>query len=112
MGFCRFFRVRFYHLVGLLTLKANDALAHFGRVDLLFNNAIYQGQGNQERILDVSREQLLAIYQGNVFTPLALIKTLLPGMVERGDGSIINYCELSVLDGSGKMAAELCLNAT
>ncbi len=69
---------------------AESALSHFGRVDLLFNNAIYQGQGNQERLLDVSREQLQAIYQGNVFTPLALIKTLLPGMAERGAGTIIN----------------------
>jgi NAD(P)-dependent dehydrogenase (short-subunit alcohol dehydrogenase family) len=69
---------------------ASQALRHFGQVDLLFNNAVYQGQGNQERLLDVSNEQLLAIYQGNVFTPLALIKLLLPGMAERGCGTIIN----------------------
>ena len=69
---------------------ANQALQHFGQVDLLFNNAVYQGKGNQERLLDVSNEQLLAIYQGNVFTPLALIKLLLPGMAERGRGTIIN----------------------
>jgi len=69
---------------------AAQALAHFGRVDLLFNNAVYQGQGNQERLLEVTNEQLQAIYQGNVFTPLALIKQLLPGMCERGCGTIIN----------------------
>lgn len=40
--------------------------------------------------MEVSKEQLLAIYQGNVFTPLALIKTLLPGMIERGHGTVIN----------------------
>jgi NAD(P)-dependent dehydrogenase (short-subunit alcohol dehydrogenase family) len=69
---------------------AKRALAHFGQVDMLFNNAVYQGAGNQERLLDVSREQLLAIYQGNVFTPLALIRTLLPPMVAAGGGTIIN----------------------
>ena len=69
---------------------AERALAHFGRVDLLFNNAVYQGAGNQERLMDVTREQLLAIYQGNVFTPLALVKTLLPAMESRGGGTIIN----------------------
>jgi len=69
---------------------AEQALDHFGRIDLLFNNAVYQGQGNQERVLDVTREQLLAIYQGNVLTPLALVRTVLPGMVERGAGTIIN----------------------
>ena len=57
---------------------------------LLFNNAVYQGAGNQERLLDVSREQLDAIYQGNLFTPLALVRALLPGMIERGRGTIIN----------------------
>ena len=58
---------------------ANAALTHFGHIDLLFNNAVYQGTGNQEPLLEVSKEQLAAIYQGNVFTPLALVKTLLPG---------------------------------
>ena len=73
-----------------VTDAAVRALEHFGQVDLLFNNAIYQGAGNQEPLLDVTRDQLDAIYQGNIFTPLALVKTLLPGMLERQQGTIIN----------------------
>jgi NAD(P)-dependent dehydrogenase (short-subunit alcohol dehydrogenase family) len=69
---------------------AKQALAHFGHIDFLFNNAVYQGAGNQESILAVTREQLEAIYQGNIFTPLALIQTLLPDMLERKQGTIIN----------------------
>ncbi len=69
---------------------AQRALDHFGRVDLLFNNAVYQGRGNLESLLDVTREQLNAIYQGNLFTPLALVKTVLPSMLERGGGTILN----------------------
>lgn len=69
---------------------AQEAMAAFGRVDLLFNNAVYQGVGNQEAVLDVTREQLDRIYQGNVFTPLALVQTLLPGMLARGSGTVIN----------------------
>lgn len=69
---------------------ALTALDRFGRVDLLFNNAVYQGRGNQESVLDVTREQLDCIYQGNVFTPLALVRTLLPGMLERGEGTLLN----------------------
>lgn len=69
---------------------ARAAIAHFGHVDLLFNNAVYQGTGNQERILDVERAQLDRIYQGNVYTPLALIKEILPGMLERGHGTVLN----------------------
>lgn len=66
------------------------ALEHFGRVDLLFNNAVFQGAGNQERLLQVTPDQLMAIYQGNVLTPLALVQSLLPGMLERESGTIIN----------------------
>lgn len=69
---------------------AAQALEQFGAVDLVFNNAVYQGTGNQEPLLEVTREQLNAIYQGNVFTPLALIKTLLPNMLARGQGTVIN----------------------
>ena len=69
---------------------AQDAIDHFGSIDLLFNNAVYQGTGNQEPLLELTREQLDRIYQGNVFTPLALVKTLLPGMLEAGRGTVLN----------------------
>jgi len=73
-----------------MTAAARAALEHFGRVDLLFNNAVYQGTGNMEPVLEVTDEQLLDIYRGNVFTPLALVRTLLPGMLDRGGGTILN----------------------
>ncbi len=73
-----------------MTTAAQAALDHFGRVDLLFNNAVYQGTGNQESLLEVTRAQLQNIYQGNVYTPLALIKIFLPGMLERRRGSVFN----------------------
>lgn len=72
------------------TDAATQALGHFGRVDLLLNNAVYQGAGNQDRILEIEPEAMAAIYQGNVFTPLALIQTLMPAMIERGAGTVIN----------------------
>ena len=56
----------------------------------MFNNAVYQGNGNIEPVLQVTDEQLHAIYQGNVFTPLALVKAFLPGMIERRSGTLLN----------------------
>jgi len=73
-----------------LVQAAQHALEHFGRVDLLFNNAVYQGAGNVEHVLAVTDDQLQAIYRANVFTPLALVRALLPGMLERGGGTILN----------------------
>ena len=69
---------------------AELTLDEFGRIDLLFNNAIYQGAGVQERVLEVTPDQLRAIYQGNVLTPLALVQRFLPKMLEQGSGTIIN----------------------
>ncbi|NQX89170.1 MAG: SDR family NAD(P)-dependent oxidoreductase [Halioglobus sp.] len=74
---------------------ANTALEHFGRIDLLLNNAVYQGTGNVEPLLTVSSEQLRAIYQGNVLTPLALVQALLPGMIDQGRGTILNMVSQS-----------------
>lgn len=85
---------------------AGKALSHFGRVDLLFNNAVYQGAGNQESLLDVTREQLDCIYQGNVFTPLALVKALLPGMLERGEGTVINMLSYTAFHNPPATAAQ------
>ena len=73
-----------------IVAAAEAALARFGHIDLLFINAVYQGTGNQEPLLDVTRKQLDAIYQGNLFTPLALVKCLLPSMLEQQQGTIIN----------------------
>ena len=69
---------------------ASQALAEFGKIDLLFNNAVYQGDGNLSSLLDVGRSQVDAIMQGNFYTPLALVKALLPKMLEGGAGTIIN----------------------
>jgi NAD(P)-dependent dehydrogenase (short-subunit alcohol dehydrogenase family) len=69
---------------------ARQTLQHFGAIDLLFNNAVYQGEGNSATLLDTHQAQLQAIYQGNIFTPLRLIQVVLPGMLQRGAGTIIN----------------------
>jgi len=76
---------------------ADAALAHFGQVDVLFNNACYQGPGNMQRLLDVTLAQAENIYRGNVLTPLALVQKLLPGMLERNAGGVINMVSGSAL---------------
>lgn len=86
--------------------SARGALDHFGRVDLLFNNAVYQGPGNQQKVLDVSHEQVNAIYQGNVFSPLALVQAFLPGMLQRGSGTILNMVSYTAFNNPPAPADE------
>ena len=62
------------------------ALAELGRVDVLVNNAIYQGPGTMDRILDLPLELAERCLVGDYLHPLLLTQLLLPGMLERGGG--------------------------
>lgn len=85
----------------LSDLDAVDALAdtvkqRFGGVDILINNA---GRSirrplaeSLDRWHDVERTMTL-----NYYSPLRLIRGLAPGMIERGDGHIINVATWGVL---------------
>ena len=85
----------------LSDLDAVDALAdtveqRFGGVDILVNNA---GRSirrplaeSLDRWHDVERTMTL-----NYYSPLRLIRGLAPGMIERGDGHIINVATWGVL---------------
>ena len=77
---------------------ADAALAHFGHIDLLFNNACYQGPGNMQRVLDVDLEHIDRIYRGNVQAPVLLVQKLLPGMLARASGAIINMVSGSAIN--------------
>lgn len=85
----------------LADLDAVDALAdtveqRFGGVDILVNNAgrsIRRPLADSlDRWHDVERTMAL-----NYFSPLRLIRGLAPGMIERGDGHIINVATWGVL---------------
>ena len=68
-----------------------------GRVDILVNNAaaaIYQS------MLDYPAKRRTITFEVNVFAPLDLSQAVIPGMVERGEGWIVN-----VSSGTARPAA-------
>ena len=69
---------------------AEDALAEWGRVDVLVNNAIYQGPGTMDRILDLPLELAERCLVGDYLHPLLLTQMLLPQMLDRGAGRLVN----------------------
>lgn len=76
----------------------DEAVESLGPIDLLFNNACYQGPGNLSRFLDVEIDQMQAIFTGNVTTPTMAVQKVLPSMVKRSKGVIINMVSGSAVN--------------
>jgi NAD(P)-dependent dehydrogenase (short-subunit alcohol dehydrogenase family) len=64
--------------------------AEWGRVDVLVNNARYIGPGHMDRFVDTPIDLLDLHLRANVTAQLLLTKRVLPGMIERGGGTIVN----------------------
>ncbi len=69
---------------------ADTVLTEWGAVDLLVNNGRYIGPGHMDRFEDTPLELLDLHLEANVMSPLALTKRLLPGMLDRGSGTVVN----------------------
>ena len=70
---------------------AQTAVAQFGRIDALVNNAGYGQMGPVELIPAVAAQRQ---FQINLLGPLALIRSLVPVMRAQGGGRIINISSL------------------
>ncbi|HXQ90934.1 MAG TPA: SDR family oxidoreductase [Acidimicrobiales bacterium] len=65
-------------------------LDEWGQVNVLVNNAVHTGPGSMERFLDLDIAMVEAKLEANVVAQLVMIKAVLPGMLERGEGTIID----------------------
>jgi short-subunit dehydrogenase len=64
-----------------------EAEEHFGPVDVLVNNA---GLSYVEPVQGIDRERIDKLFQVNVHVPIAAIHHVLPGMLARRSGTIVN----------------------
>ena len=80
-----------------LDAAADAVLAHFGRVDLLINNAVYQDRESNALFAELDDAALLRTLQGNVAAPARLLRRLLPALIAQGGAQVINVCS-----GAGK----------
>jgi NAD(P)-dependent dehydrogenase (short-subunit alcohol dehydrogenase family) len=65
-------------------------LEQWGSIDVLLNNGRYIGPGHMDRLVDTPLDLLDKHLDANVMAPLALIKLVLPQMLERGHGLVLN----------------------
>jgi NAD(P)-dependent dehydrogenase (short-subunit alcohol dehydrogenase family) len=87
----------FAHPMDLMDLASLDAaadavLAHFGRVDLLINNAVYQDRETNAMLAALDDAALVRTLHGNVVAPFHLTRRLLPALLAQGGAQVINVC--------------------
>jgi NAD(P)-dependent dehydrogenase (short-subunit alcohol dehydrogenase family) len=76
-----------------------DTIRHFGRLDILVNNAAYQQ--HQESLDDISTAQLEQTFQTNILAMFHLTRAALAHL-PRG-GAVINCGSVVGLEGSGRL---------
>jgi 3-oxoacyl-[acyl-carrier protein] reductase len=68
---------------------AKGALAEFGHVDVLCNIGVYQGD-QTGLFLETPVEEFARHLEGGALAPVILLHELLPDMIERGRGTVVN----------------------
>jgi NAD(P)-dependent dehydrogenase (short-subunit alcohol dehydrogenase family) len=69
---------------------AAEATSAWGRLDILVNNAIYQGPGPMQPIGELSIDDAATTITADYLHQLLLIQRVLPVMLDGGGGSIVN----------------------
>jgi NAD(P)-dependent dehydrogenase (short-subunit alcohol dehydrogenase family) len=75
---------------------ADRILQDWGGVDVLVHNGRYIGPGLMDLLLDIPLDAYEKFFEAHFIAPVVLTKALLPGMVERGSGTIV-----TVTSGAG-----------
>ena len=75
---------------------AKKALDHFGRVDVLVNNASIRPHSG---ILEMDEAEWENVITTNLHSAFWLIRACCPGMVERGWGRVVNFAGMQAMRG-------------
>jgi NAD(P)-dependent dehydrogenase (short-subunit alcohol dehydrogenase family) len=73
-----------------LVLAADAVLREWGRVDVLVNNGRYIGPGHMDLFVDTPIRVLRDHLEANALAPLVLLKAVLPQMIDRGNGVVVD----------------------
>jgi len=92
-----------------IELMVKRTLGEFGRIDILINNA---GIMAPARLVDMPMKRWDLIWRVNVRGAIACAKAVLPHMIERRDGVIINVSSIAAdQDGAGNISYMLTKHA-
>ena len=73
-----------------LAAAVRRVVDEWGAIDVLVNNAIHTGPGSMDRFEDTTIEMVETKLDANAVAQLVLVKLVLPVMLERGSGTIVD----------------------
>lgn len=76
------------------------ALSKWGRIDVLVNNAIFQGVGLMAAFRDLDEQALRNALEGNFFSQLRVLRLIAPEMERAGGGVVINMTSTAAVEDS------------
>ncbi|UTH14152.1 SDR family NAD(P)-dependent oxidoreductase [Macrococcus equipercicus] len=80
----------------------NHTIETFGHIDILINNA---GVMDNALFLDTTEEMFRDLFETNVMGPYHMMQQVLPQMIERKTGDIVNIASMSAVNASEQTAA-------
>lgn len=75
----------------------SDVLKEFGRIDILVNNAGLETEGAYTELSWPSIQETIEV---NLIAPMALTRLVLPGMLERKAGHVVNIASIAAKSGA------------
>lgn len=78
-----------------LEAAVDTVLERWGRIDVLVNNGRFVGPGFQDEFVDTPLEIFEKHLEANAMAPIVLAKAVLPSMLERASGTIVNVSSRS-----------------
>jgi NAD(P)-dependent dehydrogenase (short-subunit alcohol dehydrogenase family) len=73
-----------------ITAAADQVLGDWGHLDVLVNNAIHTGPGSMLAFEDTTVDMIETKLSANVVAQVVMLKAVLPHMVARGSGRVVN----------------------
>jgi 3-oxoacyl-[acyl-carrier protein] reductase len=84
---------------------AREAMAKWGRIDVLVNNAGTTKFNAHDNLEGLSKEDFLRIYSINLVGPYQMIRAVAPHMKSVGKGAVVNIASIAGVRGIGSSVA-------
>ena len=90
---------------GEVEALCQNALARYGGVDILVNNALYLGPGNYNPFLETALETWDRNLEANLMAAVVASRACLPAMLSRGRGVILNLTSAAAVTSASTPGA-------